>query len=246
MKTRVIYGIHTVRHTLQRDSARVLRVHLLRNLGTGRLTRLADELRSVPVDVQRCDAETLERLTGTPKHQGVAATVEQAESLDEHDALDLVREVERPLLLVLDGIQDPRNLGSCLRTAEAAGVDLVVVGRSRSPALSPAVSKVASGAAELQPIARVANLARFLEQLKELGVWVIGTDGEAQASLYDTDLRGPVAIVLGAEGRGLRRLTRDRCDALVRLPMRGVVESLNVSVATGVCIYECLRQRGLS
>ncbi|HHQ15049.1 MAG TPA: 23S rRNA (guanosine(2251)-2'-O)-methyltransferase RlmB, partial [Chromatiales bacterium] len=194
--------------------------------------------------VKSCDAGELTRLTGTAKHQGIAARVTAAVMLDEAEARQRVQALDDCLLLVLDGVQDPRNFGACLRTADAAGVDLVVVGRSRNVGITPVVSKVAAGATETQPVASVGNLARFLGWLGEAGVFVAGLAGEATDSLYSADLRGPLALVLGAEARGLRRLTRERCSALFRLPMIGGVESLNVSVAAGVSLYEARRQRG--
>jgi 23S rRNA (guanosine2251-2'-O)-methyltransferase len=160
-------------------------------------------------------------------------------------ALDeLLDKAKTPLLLVLDGVQDPHNLGACLRTADAAGVTAVIVPRDRAAGLSPTVRKVASGAAETVPLIQVVNLARTLRWLKEREIWIIGTDDEAPKSLFETSLTGPMAVVLGAEGQGLRRLTKENCDALISIPMRGVVESLNVSVATGVVLFEALRQRG--
>jgi 23S rRNA (guanosine2251-2'-O)-methyltransferase len=164
--------------------------------------------------------------------------------MDDGAALDYLGEIANPLLLVLDSIEDPRNYGACLRTAEGAGVDLVVSGRSRGVDVTPVVSKVASGAAETQPIARVSNLARFMRELQNLNIWIVGTDDSGPATLYESNLTGPLAIVMGAEGKGLRRLTREHCDSLVRIPMRGSVDSLNISVAAGVCLYEALRQRG--
>jgi 23S rRNA (guanosine2251-2'-O)-methyltransferase len=164
--------------------------------------------------------------------------------LDEGDLLDLVEGLGRPaFLLILDGVTDPHNLGACLRTADAAGVDCVVAPRDRAVGLTPVVRKVAAGAAETIPFAQVTNLARTLESLKQAGVWVVGTAGEATDELYTVDLTGPLAVVMGAEGDGMRRLTRETCDRLVRLPMAGGVESLNVSVATGVVLYEAVRQR---
>ena len=163
--------------------------------------------------------------------------------LDDHAALDLLRDLTDPLILVLDGVEDPRNYGACLRTADAAGVDLVVVGRSRGVAMTPVVSKVASGAAETQTVARVANIARFLKALRDFDIWIVGADERGGTGLFEANLTGPLALVLGAEGKGLRRLTREHCDTLVSLPMRGAVESLNLSVAAGVCLYEALRQR---
>ena len=169
------------------------------------------------------------------------------DTLDEDDLLIRLDAAGRPpLLLVLDGVQDPHNLGACLRSADAVGADAVVVPRDRATGLTPVVRKVAAGAAETVPFVQVTNLARFLRALKEQGVWIVGTDGEAETLHYAADLKGPLALVLGAEGTGMRRLTREHCDVVVKLPMLGAVESLNVSVAAGVLLYEALRQRGTS
>ena len=164
--------------------------------------------------------------------------------LDEHEALGTIQDLGKPLILLLDSVQDPRNLGACLRSAEAAGADMVVVPRSRSSELTPAVSRTAAGAAELIPLARVANLARFMNALGDMGLYRVGAHGEGDRPLYEINLNQPLAVVMGSEGQGLRRLTRERCDALAFLPMLGAVGSLNVSVATGVFLYEALRQRG--
>ena len=239
----VVYGINAVASVLQRAPDRVMIVYIQENLGRDRTARLTRQLDSCSVEVQRCDPAHLDQLTSTSKHQGVAALVRRASPLDESDAREFVKDLRQPLLLVLDGIQDPRNFGACLRTADAAGVDLVVTARNRNVGITPVVSKVASGAAEVQPLAQVGNLARFLDVLKEQGLWVIGADEHATDTLFELDLNRPVAVVLGSEGKGLRRLTRERCDMLMRLPMHGAVESLNVSVAAGICLYECLRQR---
>lgn len=244
MESRLIYGIHAVNKALAHG--RVERVILQQDLGAGRLGRLGDDIAIAGVPVTLATASELQNLTGTPKHQGIAARIRSARSLSEHEAYELLASLPAPLLLVLDSIQDPRNFGSLLRTADAAGVDLVVTARSRNVAVTPVVSKVASGAAESQVLAEVSNLARFLAGLSDRGVRVIGTDDGAEASIFDVDLTGPLALVMGAEGEGMRRLTRERCDQLVQLPMRGVVESLNVAVAAGVCLYECLRQRRLA
>ncbi len=241
---RIIYGIQAVRQALKERTGQVVNVYLLRELGSERHARLADELRGLPVNLERCDAERLAALTGTDKHQGVAARIAHTAAMGEREARDFVSGLDRPLILILDGVQDPRNFGSCLRTAEAAGVDLVVTARNRSVDLTPVVSKVASGAAELQAQARVGNLVRFIEFLREQGIWIVGADAAAEQSLFDLDATGATALVIGGEGRGLRRLTRERCDQLIRLPMRGAVDSLNLAVAAGVCLYECLRQRG--
>jgi 23S rRNA (guanosine2251-2'-O)-methyltransferase len=243
MSERIIYGINTVRQALSKNAGQLIRIYLQNDLGQQRLARLADELQGRSVAVERVSADELILLTGSAKHQGVAAALEASGPLDDHTALDYLAGLSNPLILVLDGIEDPRNYGACLRTAEGAGVDLVVTGRSRGVEITPAVSKVASGAAETQPIARVANVVRFLKGLQALNIRIVGTDERGTSSLFESDLAGPVAIVMGAEGKGLRRLTREHCDALVSLPMKGSVASLNISVAAGICLYECVRQR---
>jgi len=156
---------------------------------------------------------------------------------------DVAGTQEKPLFLVLDGVTDPHNFGACLRVADGAGVDAVVIPKDRSASINATVSKVSSGASEVIPVLTVTNLVRSMREMQEAGVWLIGTDDEATKSIYDIDLTGSIAIVMGAEGEGMRRLTRETCDELVRIPMKGVVESLNVSVASGVCLYEALRQR---
>lgn len=241
MESRITYGIQAVRKALARGRAE--RVYLLEDVGPKRLGRLSADIAGSGVPVSVCAGAELERLTGTRKHQGVAASVTGSGSLTEREAREFIVALETPLLLVLDGIQDPRNFGSLLRTADAAGVDLVVTARSRNVAVTPVVSKVASGAAEAQPLAEVGNLARFLEFIAEAGIRIVGTDEGAGVSLYDADLAGPLALVMGAEGEGMRRLTREHCELLVSLPMQGVVESLNVSVAAGICLFETVRQR---
>jgi len=245
MNQRLVYGIHPVRQLLLSRSGTVERVYLQSDLGEERRARLDDVL-SEAVRVTPISADELEKLTGTTKHQGVAALATAMGPLSEGAARDLLARVERPLVLVLDGVQDPRNFGACLRTADAAGANLVVVGRHRNVDITPVVSKVAAGAAESQAIVQVSNLVRFLEVLKGQGLWIVGTDDAAKTSLYDVDLTTGIAMVLGAEGEGLRRLTSERCDHRVQLPMHGTVSSLNVAVATGICLYECLRQRSVS
>jgi 23S rRNA (guanosine2251-2'-O)-methyltransferase len=239
----IVHGINAVLTMLRRGTNRIEAVYLQEDLGVNRMARLADQLANSPVEIRRCNADELERMVGTAKHQGVAALIHVLAPMKEAEAREHVQNLTDPLILVLDGIQDPRNFGACLRTAEAAGVDLVVVARNRNVGFTPVVSKVASGAAELQPVAQVGNLVRFIDFLKGQGIWLIGADADAPGTLFEAKLTGPVAAVIGSEGGGLRRLTRERCDLLVRLPMHGAVESLNVSVATGICLYECLRQR---
>ena len=245
MSQRLVYGIHPVRQLLLSRPDAVERVYVQSDLGDERRARLADVL-SDRIRVAQVSADELEKLTGTPKHQGVAALATEAGPLSEGAARDLLARIPRPLVLVLDGVQDPRNFGACLRTADAAGVNLVVVARHRNVDVTPVVSKVAAGAAESQAIVQVSNLVRFLEVLKSQGLWIVGTDDAAETSLYDVDLTSGIAMVLGAEGEGLRRLTSERCDHRVQLPMHGAVSSLNVAVATGICLYECLRQRSVA
>lgn len=242
MNQRLVYGIHPVRQLLLAQAGSVEKVYVQADLGGERQARLADVLAKAS-RVSRVSADELEKLTGTSKHQGVAALLAETGPLSEGAASDLLAAADRPLVLVLDGVQDPRNFGACLRTADAAGADLVVVARNRNVDITPVVSKVAAGAAESQRIVQVGNLVRFIETMKTLGIWIVGTDDAAEASLYDVDLTTGIALVLGGEGEGLRHLTSERCDHRVRLPMHGTVSSLNVAVATGICLYECLRQR---
>ena len=244
MSERIIYGINTVQQALNKRSSGLQRIYIQEDLGEKRYGRLAEDLRRQSVATERVSAAVLESMTGTTKHQGIAAAVESLGPMDDTAALEYLAEIENPLILILDSVEDPRNYGACLRTANGAGADLVVSGRSRGVDITPVVSKVASGAAESQPIARVANLARFLKSLQDLNVWIVGTDEQGPATLFETNLTGAIAIVMGAEGQGLRRLTKENCDTLVQLPMKGSVESLNISVAAGICLYEAVRQRG--
>jgi 23S rRNA (guanosine2251-2'-O)-methyltransferase len=240
----IVFGLHAVRTLLSQHPERVSQVMVQKGRDDGRIATIAQLAERAKVRVAVRDGQELDRLAGGERHQGVCAQVRSMGVLGE-GALDelLDKLAAPPLLLVLDGVQDPHNLGACLRTADAAGVAAVIVPRDRAAGLSPTVRKVASGAAETVPLIQVVNLARTLRWLKERSIWIIGTDDEAPKSLFDTSLTGPMALVLGAEGQGLRRLTRENCVALVSIPMRGVVESLNVSVATGVVLYEALRQR---
>jgi 23S rRNA (guanosine2251-2'-O)-methyltransferase len=186
----------------------------------------------------------LDRAAHGANHQGAVAWVRAPAARAEKDLIRILDEADGPaFLLILDGVQDPHNLGACLRTADAAGVHALVSPKDNAVGLTPVVCKVASGAAETVPYVQVTNLARTIDGLKERGIWLIGTAGEAESSLFETDLTAPLALVMGGEGKGLRRLTRGRCDLLVRLPMLGAVESLNVSVAAGICLYEAARQR---
>ncbi len=242
---RLIAGIHAVRAALRHGAGSLRRVWYDPARRDRRLGRLLTELRRAGAPLQAADRATLDRLAEGAAHQGVVAEAALPAGQDEK-ALErlLTGLTEPPFLLVLDGVQDPHNLGACLRSADAAGVHAVIAPRDRAAGLTPVACKVASGAAESLPFVQVTNLARTLRRLREAhGVWVVGTAGDADTLLYDADLRGPLALVMGGEEKGLRRLTREQCDRLARLPMAGAVESLNVSVAAGVALFEAVRQR---
>ena len=237
-------GIHAVEAVLQRTPDRVETLLLRDGRLNTRLANLQALAQAVNVRIERVPAERLDQLAEGARHQGVAVRYQSAPVLNEAGLMRLLDELDAsPLLLLLDGVTDPHNLGACLRTADATGVDAVVVPRDQAAGLTPTVRKIASGAAESVPFVQVTNLARTMDQLKKRGIWITGAADAAASSLYQHDLTGPLAIAMGAEGKGLRRMTRERCDFLVSIPMLGQVESLNVSVATGVMLYEALRQR---
>ena len=241
----IAFGIHAVDSLLRRAPQRILALFIQADRNDKRIQSLLTLAKNQGVSVTRVPKSDLDTKVAE-RHQGVVAVIEPASSegnLSERDLVAYVSGVERPLVLVLDGVTDPHNLGACLRSADAAGVHAVVVPKDNSAELNATVRKVASGAAEAIQLVRVTNLARTLNALKEAGLWVVGTTGEADTVLYDQDLTLPVVIVMGAEGPGMRRLTTDACDFLVKLPMAGDVSSLNVSVATGVCLFEAVRQR---
>jgi 23S rRNA (guanosine2251-2'-O)-methyltransferase len=209
-----------------------------------RLNELESVAKKAGIKVLKVSHAELDRLAGQERHQGVVAGFNGNNLLSEAEIGLLLEDIEGiPLILVLDGVQDPHNLGACLRTAEAAGVHMVIVCKDRSVGITPVVRRAASGAAETMPIVQVTNLARTLRDLKQRGVWLAGTSDAAAETMYETDLRGPLALIMGSEGSGMRRLTAEICDYLISIPMAGKVESLNVSVATGVCLYEINRQR---
>ena len=241
-----IYGLHTLQAVLDRSPERVLSVSLAKGKHDERTALILREIERHGIALQRVDDKQLSKQLGDVNHQGVMAHVRPPQIGNDQDLLtDLAMLESSPLLLVLDGVQDPHNLGACMRSADAAGAHGVVVPRDRACGLNATVSKVASGAAELLPFYQVTNLARTLRELQEIPLYCVGLAGEARASLYDCDLRGPLALVLGAEGSGLRRLTRETCDVLGKLPMLGSVESLNVSVTAGIALFEAVRQRGV-
>ena len=238
-----IYGMHAVRVMLERHADRVLTVRLAEQRDDPRARAIEELARRHQRPVQRVDTHSLRQQLGDVAHQGVAAEITPLPPWSEDELLAALQEVRAPLLLALDGVQDPHNLGACLRTADACGGLAVIVPRDRAAQLTPTVRKVAAGAAETTPVVAVTNLVRSLKLLKEAGLWIVGADAEAAKPARTVDLRGPIVLVLGAEGTGLRHLTRQNCDFLVSLPQRGAVESLNVSVAAAMLLYEALRQR---
>jgi len=243
MSARLLFGFHAVTVRLKTAPQSIQDIHVDTTRRDARMRQFVERAQAAGARLVDSDDQRLSQLCGSARHQGVVARVQplaQQHSLD--DVLDGVEGT--PLLLVLDGVTDPHNLGACLRVADGAGAHAVVAPKDHAVGLNATVAKVASGAAETVPYLMVTNLARSLNELKERDIRVVGTSDDATQTLYDLDLRGPVALVLGAEGSGLRQLTRKTCDVLVRIPMQGAVESLNVSVASGICLYEALRQRG--
>ena len=242
-RSETIYGMHAVRVMLERHAERVLNVRLAERRDDPRARAIEELARRHERPLQRVDLHALRQQLGDVAHQGVAAEITPLPPWSEDGLLDALQSAQAPLLLALDGVQDPHNLGACLRTADACGALAVIVPRDRAAQLTPAVRKVAAGAAETTPVVVVTNLVRTLKLLKEAGLWIVGADAAAEKAARQVDLRGPVVLVLGAEGTGLRQLTRQNCDFLVHLPQRGTVESLNVSVAAAMLLYEALRQR---
>ncbi len=242
MSARILFGFHAVTVRLKTAPASVLEIHLDASRRDARMRQFAERAREAGAKLVDSSDGPLTQLAGSTRHQGVVARVNAlALRLSLDDVLDAVP--GPPLVLVLDGVTDPHNLGACLRVADGAGAHAVIAPKDHAVGLNATVAKVASGAAETVPYLMVTNLARSLNEMKERDIRIVGTSDDAERTLYDLDLSGPVALVLGAEGSGLRQLTRKTCDELVRIPMAGAVESLNVSVAAGVCLYEALRQR---
>ena len=238
------WGLHPVREALQRAPERVLELWALERRADARIAEVLALAEAQGIRCQFVPRETLDGMAGGGVHQGVVARLAPAAALDEDDLYGLLDRLQGPpFLLVLDGVQDPHNLGACLRTADAAGAHAVIVPKDRAAGLTPAARKAAAGAAETVPLVQVVNLARCLRALKERGIWVAGAEAGGE-SAFKADLSGPLALVLGAEGTGLRRLTREHCDLFLSLPMKGAVESLNVSVAAGILLYLALARRG--
>lgn len=246
--SQTIYGLHAVRTMLQRHPERITAVRVAERRDDPRAREIDELAHHMQIPVQRVDAQVLKQNLGDAAHQGVVADIRPLPPWTEDDLLAAlqapVQGAQAPLLLALDGVQDPHNLGACLRTADACGALAVVVPRDRAANVTPVVRKVAVGAAETTPVVTVTNLVRTLKLLKDAGLWVIGADAAAPKRAHEVDLKGGVVLVLGAEGAGLRHLTAQTCDWMVRLPQLGAVESLNVSVAAGMLLYEAVRQRG--
>jgi 23S rRNA (guanosine2251-2'-O)-methyltransferase len=244
-KRNYVYGLHAVSAALERAPERVLELWIAQPRDAqARVGELKERAQRAGVHVQAAAPEVLAKLVGDVVHQGTVALIRPLKGWDEHDLADSLAQLAvDPLLLVLDGVTDPHNLGACLRSADAAGAHAVIIPKDRAATLDGVARKVAAGAAEFIPVASVTNLARTLQMLKQQGIWIVGTDGEADQTLFKADFKRPLALVLGAEGSGMRRLTREKCDFLVRIPMAGHMQSLNVSVAAGIALFEVLRQR---
>ena len=239
----IIYGIHAVEAALRNQSENVLQVFVQQGRNDNRIKKIVDIAKNSGVSLHSISNDKLKEKCPKARHQGVVAEIRAGRSGTV--TLDDVLEKESVLLLVLDEVQDPHNIGACLRTADAIGVDAVVVSKNRSPALTPVIRNVASGAAETVPYIMVSNIARALEKIKDNNVWVMGTSGEVSHTVYDCNVNNRLALVMGSEGKGMRRLTREACDELISIPMQGSVESLNISVATAVCLYEIRRQQSV-
>ncbi len=256
-KTECVFGLHAVQALLKTSPKRVLELHLLTGRSDQRLQEVVAAAEQFRIGIIPATRQQLDEMAGVGdsredadhegNHQGVIARCRPAEAQDETYLFKLLESLaakgEDPFLLVLDGVTDPHNLGACIRTAEAAGCHAVISPKDNSVGLNPTVRKVACGAAEVLPFIGVTNLSRTLKKLQDAGIWTTGTAGEADKSVYEADMKGPMALIMGAEGQGMRRLTREHCDHLINIPMGGTVSSLNVSVATGVCLFEAVRQR---
>ncbi|HEX4479484.1 MAG TPA: 23S rRNA (guanosine(2251)-2'-O)-methyltransferase RlmB [Rudaea sp.] len=240
----LLYGIHSVESALNHDPQNVIELYFESDSQNARIKELSDRARDLGLKPHARPREALDRMTGGARHQGAVARYRAPPPRTESDLPPLIERAGRDaLLLVLDGITDPHNLGACLRSAEAAGVTAVIAPKDKAVGITPTVRRASSGAADRVPFFAVTNLARTLKAIKQQGVWLVGLAGDATQSLYAIDLKGPIAIVMGSEGEGMRRLTGESCDFLAKIPMRGDVESLNVSVATGIVLFETLRQR---
>lgn len=243
----VVFGIHAVNALLKSSPERFIEMFLLKGRDDERLLPIINLARKYGIATQMVQRRVLDDKSFGEQHQGVLARVKPGKMFTENDLDDIIIATEKkdipPFLLILDGVTDPHNLGACLRNADAAGVQAIIVPKDNAAKITATVRKVAVGAVESVPLVQVTNLSRTIKHLQQMGVWVVGTAGETDTCLYDVKLSGPIALVMGAEGKGMRRLTRENCDQLVKLPMAGSVSSLNVSVATGICLFEMVRQR---
>ncbi|MCU5773629.1 23S rRNA (guanosine(2251)-2'-O)-methyltransferase RlmB [Erwiniaceae bacterium BAC15a-03b] len=241
----IVFGIHAVQALLDTDPQRFQEVFILKGRDDRRLQPLIKGLEAQGIVIQVANRQWLDSKVEGAVHQGIVALIKPGRQYQENDLPDLIASLDQPFLLILDGVTDPHNLGACLRSADAAGVHAVIVPKDRSAQLNATAKKVASGAAENVPLIRVTNLARTMRLLQESDVWIVGTAGEADHTVFQSKMTGPMALVMGAEGEGMRRLTREHCDELISIPMAGSVSSLNVSVATGICLFEAVRQRSV-
>src|SRR3990167_1816299 len=240
----LIWGLHAVEALLKKQPGRVIQLYLLKDRQDNKIQSIIDLAKQHNIKMEFHSRHGLDQMVHQDNHQGVIAACQKAKAYSEADLENLLTQLTEPaFLLILDGVQDPHNLGACLRTADAAGVHAVIAPKDRAVSITPVVQKVASGAAETMPFIQVTNLVRTMEALKKRGIWLVGSTGEATQTLYDVDLKGNIAVIAGNEGDGMRRLTKERCDFLVNIPMAGSVSSLNVSVATGVLLFEAVRQR---
>lgn len=241
----LLFGLHSIEAVLNNEPERILEIFALKGRDDARMNKVISIARKHGVSVSFVAKNKLEDRADGESHQGIIANARAARVKNEADLDEIIAANEQPFLLILDGVTDPHNLGACIRSADAAGVHAVIVPKDNAASLTPVVRKVACGAAETMPLIQVTNLARTMREIQQQGIWIYGTAGEATEAVYDTKLTGPIAIVMGAEGSGMRRLTREHCDTLISLPMAGSVSSLNVSVTTGICLFEVVRQRGL-
>lgn len=243
----IVLGIHAVNALIERSPERFIELWLLKGRDDERLLPIINLARKYGIPTQLVHRKVLDEKSDGEQHQGVLARVKQGKQYSEGDIEDIYLQAESqsqvPFFLILDGVTDPHNLGACLRNADAAGVHGLIVPKDKAAKITATVRKVAVGAAETVPLIQVTNLARTMKQLQQMGIWIVGTAGETDTNLYDVELKGPMALVMGAEGKGMRRLTRENCDQIIKLPMAGSVSSLNVSVATGICLFEIVRQR---
>ncbi|WP_420589289.1 23S rRNA (guanosine(2251)-2'-O)-methyltransferase RlmB [Bacterioplanoides sp.] len=244
MKLEAVYGLHAVTTLLQRSADQVVEIWVMKGRQDKRMQRVLELAEEQGLLVREADKGLMnQKVDGN--HQGIIALRKPVQGMSEKQLPDVLDKIEgHPFILILDGVTDPHNLGACIRTADAAGVHLVIAPKDKSAPLNATAAKVACGAAETVPYIQVTNLARTMKELQERGIWIGGTAGEAEQNIYQQNMTGPLALVMGAEGPGMRRLTREHCDFLVNIPMAGEVSSVNVSVATGICLFEAVRQRG--